>query len=260
MNIIILFIFIFLIFFESYLFLIVKWPRARQTYHLEDTKPVDKYLDCGYDRYVPNVNNGKWGNKREFMKPVFQLQNGAVIKGCIFSGVDGIHCNGSCIVEDCWNEDVGDDSISLMGYDRNSNYLIQGGGAMLADGKVVQLDGAGTLTVNNFYINTAGQCLRSCGNCLKQVSQRKIYVNNLIVENLQIGQYVVGVNKNYEDQATLKNIHIYGKKANETFPCKVFEGNDYGGNPKVLIKENKTRGDGKYCIYGPNDIHINSSF
>uniref|UniRef100_A0A1I8C0L5 Probable pectate lyase F n=1 Tax=Meloidogyne hapla TaxID=6305 RepID=A0A1I8C0L5_MELHA len=234
-----------------------KWPTATQTIPLEETMPVPKFLDCGYKRYVPNLSNGKWGSK-EFMFPVFQLQNGAVIKRCIFSGADGIHCNGTCTVEDCWNENVADDSISLMGSNPNSVYTIQGGGARNGKGKTIQFDGAGKLIVNNFYIHTAGQGIRSCGNCEQQFRNRIIEVNSLIIENLEIGQYVVGVNSNYGDKATLKDIHILGSTANEVFPCKVFEGNNQGKNTKVNDMEDIKGGDGTYCIYEASDIHINS--
>uniref|UniRef100_A0A1I8B925 Probable pectate lyase F n=1 Tax=Meloidogyne hapla TaxID=6305 RepID=A0A1I8B925_MELHA len=201
----------------------VVWPTPRQTFTLEEPKPVDKYLDCEYDRYVPNVNNGKWGSG-EKQRPVFELKNGATIKRCIFSGVDGIHCLGGCTVEDCWNEDIGEDSVSLFGTDPNAKYLIQGGGAKFGDGKVIQINGAGITTVNNFYVR----------------------------------QYVVGVNKNYGDQATLKDIHILGTSADRAHPCKVFDGNNKGVNPSVLISEDKSGGDGQYCKYAASDIHINS--
>ncbi|CAK5066961.1 unnamed protein product [Meloidogyne enterolobii] len=235
----------------------VDWPQAKNTINLEQTFPVSKYLDCGYNRYVPNLKNGKWGSG-EFMFPVFQLQEGATIKRCIFSGADGIHCNGSCIVEDCWNENVADDSITLLGSNPGAVYTIRGGGAKNGKGKIIQFDGAGTLNVNNFYIHTCGQGIRTCGNCHPQYRNRKINVNGLTIESLEIGQYVVGVNKNYGDVATLKNIHILGPNANQVFPCKTFEGNDQGKNPKVLDMEDDNGGDGKYCIYKKSDIHINS--
>lgn len=234
----------------------VVWPTPRQTFTLEEPKPVDKYLDCEYDRYVPNVNNGKWGSG-EKQRPVFELKNGATIKRCIFSGVDGIHCLGGCTVEDCWNEDIGEDSVSLFGTDPNAKYLIQGGGAKFGDGKVIQINGAGITTVNNFYINNTVLGIRSCGNCLDQY-KRIIFVNTLTIENLQTGQYVVGVNKNYGDQATLKDIHILGASADRAHPCKVFDGNNKGVNPSVLISEDKSGGDGQYCKYAASDIHINS--
>ena len=93
---------------------------------------------------------------------------------------------------------------------------------------------------------------------MSQYRNRKINVNGLTIENLEAGQYVVGVNKNYGDQATLKNIHILGPTANQVFPCKVFEGNNQGKNPNVLDMENNKGGDGTYCIYDESDIHIGS--
>lgn len=83
-------------------------------------------------------------------------------------------------------------------------------------------------------------------------------MNGLTIENLEIGQYVVGVNKNYGDVATLKNILILGPTANQVFPCKTFEGNNQGKNPTVDDMEDYKGGDGTYCIYDESDIHIGS--
>lgn len=247
---------VFSLFLQNYVFA-VTWPTPRQTFTLEDPKPVDKYLDCNYDRYVPNVKNGKWGSG-EYQLPVFNLASGATIERCIYSGVDGIHCNGPCKVNDCWNEDIGEDSISLFGTDSSANFYINGGGARNGNGKAVQFDGAGTLHVDNFYIGNNYLGIRSCGNCLQQYS-RTMYVNRLTVENLEAGQFIVGVNNNtnFKDKAYLTNIHILGSSADQVYPCKVFDGNNNGGNPRVLTQE-KTKGDGKYCIFEETDIHINS--
>uniref|UniRef100_A0A915MEK9 Probable pectate lyase F n=1 Tax=Meloidogyne javanica TaxID=6303 RepID=A0A915MEK9_MELJA len=233
----------------------VKWPTPSQTIEITDTKKVRKHLDCNYKKYVPV--GGGWGSG-EYMKPVIEIADGVKISRCIVEGGDGFHCLGTCTIEDCWNDDVKDDSISLFGTKPNSLYKIIGGGARHGKGKTIQFDGAGKLNVTNFYIDGAGQGIRPCGNCAQQYRNREVHVDGLTIRNLEAGQYVVGVNKNYNERAYLKNIHILGSTANQVFPCKVFQGNNQGKNPKVLQMEGDKGGDGTYCIYKASDIHINS--
>ncbi|KAF7638185.1 hypothetical protein Mgra_00002412 [Meloidogyne graminicola] len=235
-------------------------PSYTNTIILNDTKIIDKDFDCEYVRYVQNPKTMGKGDANEFQKPLFEVKNGATLKRCIISGnvgtkgaVDGIHCTGSCTIKDCWNLQVGEDAITLISTNSNSVYNIIGGGAMNARGKVVQFDGAGQLNIDGFYIKNAQIGIRSCGNCDQQFT-RKINVKNLKVENLQAGQFIVGVNKNYNDYAVLKNIQILGSSAKSVFVCKVFEGNKVHANPKVLDMEDNKGADGKYCIYGVNDI------
>jgi len=69
-------------------------------------------LDCNYKKYVPV--GGGWGSG-EYMKPVIEIADGVKISRCIVEGGDGFHCLGTCTIEDCWNDNVLDDSISLLG-------------------------------------------------------------------------------------------------------------------------------------------------
>jgi hypothetical protein len=80
---------------------------------------------------------------------VFQLENGATLKNAIIGKdqIEGVHCKGSCTIENVWWVDVCEDALSLKG---DGNALIKGGGAQSASDKVVQHNGKGTVTIDGF--------------------------------------------------------------------------------------------------------------
>jgi hypothetical protein len=100
---------------------------------------------------------------------VFILQNGASLSNVIIGGraLEGVHCLGSCTLTNVWFRDVCEDAISILG---PGNALIVGGGAQEAKDKVVQHNGAGTVTVSVPYPvhppteadNVADQELHGC--------------------------------------------------------------------------------------------------
>uniref|UniRef100_A0A915NEB6 Probable pectate lyase F n=1 Tax=Meloidogyne javanica TaxID=6303 RepID=A0A915NEB6_MELJA len=226
---------------------------------LNDTLFVDKDYDCKYTRLIPNRNKIGYGGKDEHQKPVVQISNGATLSNCIigarkkYKAADGIHCVGNCKIKNVFHEKVGEDAITLLGTDPDSQYIIDGGGAQNAGGKVVQFDGAGNLTIRNFYMKNVYAGIASCGNCLKQYRNRKINVENLTVENLTKGQFIVGVNGNYGDKATLKNITIKGKSKRQVYPCKIFKGNNQGKESPVT----SMNPDKEHCIL-TDKLHISA--
>ncbi|KAL7076599.1 hypothetical protein ACQ4LE_004665 [Meloidogyne hapla] len=235
-------------------------PKVVKNKVINETLIVDKDFDCKFTRYIPDRNRIGYGGKDEYQKPVIKVSNGATLSNCIigarkkYKAADGIHCmEGGCRLLNVWHEKVGEDAVTLLGTDPNTQYIIEGGGAQNADGKVFQFDGAGKLTVKNFFMKNVYAGIASCGNCRKQYKKRQIYVENLTVENLTAGQFIVGVNGNYEDVAILKNIKIKGKSRKQVYPCKIFEGNNNGGNSPVTSMEP----DNKACTYKKSDIHIN---
>jgi hypothetical protein len=93
------------------------------------------------------------GGVQEGQPPVFELEDGALIKNVILGApaADGIHCLGSCTIENVWWEDVGEDAATFKGK-AGATYTVNGGGAKKASDKVFQHNGGGTLTIKNFQV------------------------------------------------------------------------------------------------------------
>ncbi|KAF7632344.1 hypothetical protein Mgra_00008269 [Meloidogyne graminicola] len=212
------FIKLFLIFVFSLIFqnILSFGPPAKRNIKLNDTLVINKDFNCNFTRYIPNIQTMGNGGRGEFQKPVIQVSNGAKLLNCIigarkgYKSADGVHCINGCKLINIWHEKVGEDAITFLGSNPNNLFIIDGGGAQNAEGKVIQFDGAGIAKINNFYMKNVYEGICSCGNCEKQY-KRRIEVNNLIVENLTAGQFIVAVNANFNDYAILKNIKIKGK-------------------------------------------------
>lgn len=84
---------------------------------------------------------------------VFILSDGATLKNCII-GADqreGVHCTGSCTIENVFWEKVCEDAVTILQTGGVSR--IVGGGAQGAEDKVVQHNGLGTVEVHTRKIS-----------------------------------------------------------------------------------------------------------
>ncbi|KAF2713063.1 polysaccharide lyase family 3 protein [Pleomassaria siparia CBS 279.74] len=135
---------------------------------------------------------------------VFVLRAGATLKNAIIgkNQAEGVHCDGHCTLENVWFEDVCEDAISIKNDVAGKESWIIGGGAYKASDKIVQHNGCGTVNIINFYANDYGKLYRSCGNCSKQC-KRNVYIEGVTAVN---GGELAGINSNYGDTATLKNV------------------------------------------------------
>jgi hypothetical protein len=73
-----------------------------------------------------------------------------------------------------------------------------GGGARSASDKVFQHNGAATLVIRAFRVDSFGKLYRSCGNC------QAMYPRHLVIQDVTAqapGKTVVGINTNYGDTA-----------------------------------------------------------
>ncbi|KAK7749989.1 hypothetical protein SLS62_008098 [Diatrype stigma] len=122
---------------------------------------------------------------------------------------EGVHCLGACNLEFVWFEDVCEDAITIKGDSKGQETWIVGGGAYHASDKVVQHNGCGTVNIINFYAEDYGKVYRSCGN-------RNVYVEGTTARD---GGEVVGINLNYADTATLKNVCT-----DADHPCVFYDG------------------------------------
>ncbi|KAG9016587.1 hypothetical protein FRB90_002921 [Tulasnella sp. 427] len=162
---------------------------------------------------------------------VFILESGATIQNVIIGAdqAEGIHCRGPCTVKNVWWADVCEDAITIKQTGSGDVSYIIGGGAFHAEDKIVQHNGAGTVSIKNFYANDFGKLYRSCGNCSKS------YERHVIVDNVALigGSTGVGINENFGDTATLTNVCTNGKPSATNVCCR-YEGTTPGNEPDKI--------------------------
>ncbi len=159
---------------------ITNWPAASSTEKLTSTKPISGWVSGGMKRYVGSGDLGGSGQDED-QPPLFELANGATLANVIIGSpaADGIHCLGSCTLQNVWWEDVGEDAATFLGTSASATMTVDGGGARKAEDKVFQHNGAGTLTIKNFQVEDFGKLYRSCGNCRKGQYKRNVVVQNV---------------------------------------------------------------------------------
>ncbi len=160
---------------------------------------------------------------------------------------DGVHCLGSCTLQNVWWLDVGEDAATFKGKSSSAVYKVYGGGARNADDKVLQFNGAGKLVVTKFQVENFGKLVRSCGNCSTQY-KRTVVIND--VDVTAPGKSIVGVNSNYGDTAALRKVRIHGDTGKKIKTCTRFEGNSSGKEPKEL----GTGPDATSCRFSSSDL------
>ncbi|KAF2627120.1 carbohydrate-binding module family 1 protein [Macroventuria anomochaeta] len=133
---------------------------------------------------------------------VFVLEDGASLSNVIIGAdsLEGVHCLGACTLTNVWFRDVCEDAISVLG---TGDATIIGGGAQEAKDKVVQHNGAGTVTIKDFTVVNAGKLYRSCGDCTNNESKspRKVIVENIRAYGMTSD--LIGINSNFGDEATI---------------------------------------------------------
>lgn len=223
-----------------------KFPTAMGSdQKLSSTKEVTDF-DGKMARYIGTGDLGSGGQK-EGQDPLFRVKAGGSLKNVILGApaADGVHCDGSCTIENVWWEDVGEDAITLEGGSSGNVYRITGGGARHATDKVIQHNGAGTLYVKNFLVEDFGKLYRSCGNCPTQYT-RHVEFDTILANGSK--SVLAGVNTKYKDSAKFVNIF-----ADLTMKiCERYDGNDTGAEPNSL----GSGADGTYCIYSTADITL----
>ncbi|WP_181792809.1 pectate lyase, partial [Streptomyces sp. WELS2] len=98
-----------------------------------------------------------------------------------------------------------------------------------------------------FAVKNFGKLVRSCGNCKTQY-KRTVNLSN--IEATYKGTALVGINTNYGDSATLRNITIVADTSKKIVPCQKYIGNNTGKEPT----KNGSGPDGTYCKYSSSDI------
>ncbi|MFI8516849.1 pectate lyase [Streptomyces sp. NPDC085481] len=225
------------------------WPEAKgDDIPVARTIEVTGTYDGGLRRFHGTGALGSAGQDED-QDPVFVLKDGAVLKNVVLGSpaADGVHCLGSCTIQNVWWEDVGEDAATFKGTSPQAVYTVYGGGARKASDKVFQFNGAGKLVVTRFQAAGIGKLVRTCGNCKKQY-QRTVIVND--VDITAPAQSIVGVNADYGDTAALREIRIHGDPRQKIKPCTRFQGNTTGEEPTEL----GTGPDGTTCRYTDADL------
>ncbi|KAL3096297.1 hypothetical protein niasHS_004935 [Heterodera schachtii] len=224
-----------------------QWPKATSDETVSATIKVSGGTkDFGYKRLTASSALGT-GDQSEGQKALIRAEKGAVIKNLIIgqNGADGIHCYDGCTLQNVWWEKVGEDAATFRSSSGCTEYdfLVTGGGVKNAADKVFQMNGAGTLTVKDFVAESIGKLARACGNCKTQCQKRKFVLENIKVTGLKT--LLCGLNENYGDVATIKNVQISGSKK----VCAEFQGNNQQKEPPMLRSfDVGSSGDGKNCI------------
>jgi hypothetical protein len=223
------------------------WPTPSGTPQaVTKTIPVSGTTDGGMKRYYGDGDLGS-DNQGEDQGPLFELADGATLKNVILGApaADGVHCKGSCTLQNVWWEDVGEDAATFRG--TGETYNVIGGGARKAEDKIFQFNGGGTLNISNFAGQDFSTFVRSCGNCSSQY-KRTINVTN--TEITAPGKVIGGINTNYGDSLTLRGITIVGDSSKKIVPCQKYIGNNTGKEPTT----NGSGPDSTYCKYATSDI------
>ena len=221
------------------------WPTETGAVKLSATVTVTGTFDGHLQRY--------WGlgdgSQSESQPALFVVQDGGTIKNVIIGtpAGDGIHCQGSCTIQNVWWLDVGEDAATFKGASSSTQVLVAGGGARKAADKVFQHNGGGSVTIQNFQVEDFGKLYRSCGNCKTQ-HPRTVTIRN--VTATAPGKSLAGINANYGDRATFSGITLVGDPAKKVSICDRYTGNSNGSEPKKI----GSGPDGTYCRYSPSDL------
>jgi pectate lyase len=168
------------------------------------------------------VYNLSGGSQSEGQPAVFDVQEGATLKNVIIGplAADGIHCLGNCTLDHVWWQDIGEDAATALG-PAGTVMNITCGAAYNGSDKAFQFNGRGEMRISNFYVSNAGKLVRSCGDCTGNGGPRRIFVNNVITRDVPT---IVGINTNFGDVATIRNLTLNNSGTTKTKICQVYKG------------------------------------
>ena len=194
-------------------------PSFVETVQFTATRVVaaGQVFDGGNRRY-----NLSGGSQSEGQPPVFEVQDGGTVRNVIIGplAADGIHCLGNCTLDHVWWEDIGEDAATALG-PAGTVMNITCGAAYNGSDKTFQFNGRGEMRISNFYVADAGKLVRSCGDCTGNGGPRRIFVNNVITRDVST---IVGINTNFGDVATIRNLTLNNSGTSKTKICQVYKG------------------------------------
>ena len=190
---------------------------------------TNKFVDCGGKTIGLSCNSDS-----ESQPAVITLKNSSIrnVKLAANGGSDGIHCNnGNCTLTDVvWN-DICEDAATNKS--EGGTMTIVGGSAYNASGsgyggkpdKIFQHNSKNSTTIisGGFTAKgTNGKLWRSCGNCSSNGGPRNLIVYDAKVDGT-IGS-IAGVNRNFGDKATIRNLKIKSYSRGKPPVCEEFKG------------------------------------
>lgn len=223
-------------------------PTPTETVQLTETRVVaaGEVFDGLNKRY-----NFTGGGQAEGQPPVFRVLEGGVVKNVIIGSLaaDGIHCLGNCALDHVWWEDIGEDAATAMGPAGTIMSIICGA-AFNGSDKTFQFNGRGELHISQFYVQSSGKLARTCGDCTGNGGPRKIVINDVITRDVST---IVGINSNFGDVATIRNLTLNNSGTSKTKICQVYKGVVKGsGSSSALGVEFDTAN----CDVRQNDVTL----
>lgn len=198
---------------------------------------ISGVVDCG-GRVVGTSCN----DQSESQQPVFTLADGATIRNVTLNAnaADGIHCLGNCTLQNVVWQDVCEDAATMRGGSGKVMNVV-GGRASNADDKVFQHNGIGsTVNISGFSTTgSIGKLYRSCGNCSNNGGPRRVSINNVILDTVKSS--VAGVNTNFGDVATIRNLRIRSYTPGKPKVCEEFRGVQKGSESSSSGERFNTR-------------------
>jgi len=185
---------------------------------------ISGVVDCG-GATVGTACDGQ----SESQQPVFTLADGATLKNVHLkagAAADGVHCTGNCTLENVVWDGVCEDAATMLGGTGKVMKVI-GGSATKADDKVFQHNSkGGTINLSNFQTFDRIQRLwASCGNCSSNGGPRYLIATGVTINGPVVKSdgttagYVLRLNSNYNDKATVRNMRIKGYSLGKPKVC-----------------------------------------
>lgn len=223
-------------------------PTPTETVQFTETRVVaaGEVFDGLNKRY-----NFTGGGQAEGQPPVFRVMEGGAVKNVIIGSLaaDGIHCLGNCTLDHVWWEDIGEDAATAMG-PAGTIMNITCGSALNGSDKTFQFNGRGELHISRFYVQSSGKLARTCGDCTGNGGPRKLVINDVITRDVST---IVGINSNFGDVATIRNLTLNNSGTSKTKICQVYKGVVKGsGSSSALGVEFDTPN----CDVRPNDVTL----
>jgi hypothetical protein len=178
-----------------------------------------------------------------------------IIAGGASAG-NGVLCRGNCTLDHVYWEDVCEDAATNL--KDGSTMRINGCIALNASDKVFQHNskGGSKTIITNSYISGYGKVWRSCGDCTDNGGPRYVELDNVRVEGGT--STVVGVNENYGDMATIRNLYVKGGyDAADDRPriCEVFLGVEKHKGSSTKLYDGVSQWGSKNCNVSLSDVH-----
>ncbi|KAF4977320.1 hypothetical protein FZEAL_6143 [Fusarium zealandicum] len=210
-------------------------PKSAGTASYPTAVPVKGSYDGGMKRFERNPKVCQGQTETGEADAMFILEDGATLSNVIIgaSQAEGVHCKGTCTLNNVWWADVCEDAVTLK--QKSGTSYINGGGAFKAADKIVQFNGRGTVKITNFYAEDYGKLVRSCGNCKDNGGPRNVIIDSVIAVD---GGVLCGINTNYGDTCKITNSCQNSGKS-----CDRYQGNSSGAEPSKI----GSGPDGKYC-------------